>query len=148
MSNLLKYLLLLILWSSLLYANIVFAANENSQMVLVSGSTPPHLTQSELRRLYLGAPVTKHGKKLVPLRNESDELLYEMFLQKVISMSASRYEQFLVKRVYRGAGSRLRVATKFKKVVALLKQRSDMVSFMWKVDAENTNGINIIQPLW
>lgn len=148
MSKLTRHSLLLILFGGLLCANIAFAGRDEPQMVLVSGSTPPQLTYTELRRLYLGASITKLGRKLVPLRNKSDNLLYEMFLQKVISMSASRYERFLVKRVYRGAGSRLPVINKPDKIVQMLKQRSDMVSFMWEADAIKADGINIIQPLW
>lgn len=143
-----KYVLLIMLLAILPAVNSTYAANPEQQLVLVSASSMPIFTPRELRRFYLGAPVTKKGRQLTPIRNESDELLYEVFLQKVISMSESRYERFLIKRVYRGAGSSPRSIKRAKKLTKFLLLRDNSISFMWKSDAEKIPGIKIIQPLW
>jgi len=148
MNKLKSCVLLLVLMIFLLGTNSIFADNGPQKMVLVSSSAIPAFTPRELRRFYLGASVTKQGNLLTPIRNKSDNLLYEVFLQKVISMSDNRYERFLIKRVYRGAGSSPRSIKTAAKLNKFLLLRSNAVSFMWEADAKKISGIKIIQPLW
>ncbi|MCL5669464.1 MAG: hypothetical protein M1392_05745 [Gammaproteobacteria bacterium] len=47
------------------------------------------------------------GVQLVPLLNTGDPMLYEVFLQKVIFLSARNYERQVLSRVFRMGGRRL-----------------------------------------
>jgi hypothetical protein len=72
-----------------------FAAD---RLVLIasSGSTVSSLNSLEMQKIFLGLTVFVDGKELHPLRNESDELMRQIFYQDIISMSESTYERRLL----------------------------------------------------
>lgn len=119
-------------------------------MVLVTsfGSKMPTLSKQEVRKLFLGFPVTKNSQIIISLSNRTDELLYEVFLQKIIFMSSRIYERQLMSRVLKYGGNRPKYYLNNAKLVEALKSNEHMVTFMWRSTVATTPGIKILQPLW
>jgi hypothetical protein len=123
---------------------------ETRALVLVSSkaSQLPSLSQAEVRRLYLGKPIDIRGVHVVPLRNAGDPLLYEVFLQKVVYMSAQSYERLVLAHVYQSGGQRPPMYEESKKLLGALQQDPGSVTFMWRSEAQAIPDIEIVQVLW
>lgn len=120
------------------------------RMVLVSAAATviAPLTPLELRRLYLGVSIVQNGNALKPLRNGTDPLLYEVFLQKVIFLSARNYEHQLLSQVFRQGGRRPPLYRNADELLAALRTESGAVTYMWANTAEALPGIRIIGDIW
>jgi len=120
------------------------------RLVLVTGahSTIPSLTSVEVRKLFLGKPIIKDGVRIEALRNASDTLLQEVFLQKVIFMSERAYERQLLSNVFREGGHRPSAYKDLKSLAAELQTRPAALSYMWAGTAQATPGIKIVSELW
>jgi hypothetical protein len=80
-----------------------------TKLVLVASARSPiaPISAADARRLYLGVPLVQDGHEVVPLRNVTDSATQELFLQRVLFMSAQAYERQMAGRVYRSGGNRL-----------------------------------------
>jgi hypothetical protein len=74
-----------------------------ADLVLVAGgrSQLPAISPKEVRKIFLGVQVHLGEKEVVPFMNGSITETKELFLQKVLFMSASVYERHMVGRVFR-----------------------------------------------
>lgn len=97
----------------------------------------------ELKKLYLGVPVYKGSRRIVPIRNRSDRFLYEVFLQKIIHMSADNYESRFFRK-----DAQAPTVFDADQVFSQLNSNRHSVSFMWQETAQTEPGIRIIQTLW
>lgn len=104
-----------------------------SQLVLVTAKATGirSLTTSEIRRLLMGLPVSKNGKKLEAVINQSDPLLYQVFLQKVVFMSAQVYERHLLENVVQLGGQRPTIHNQQEALVEDLHRHPGKVSYIW-----------------
>ena len=120
------------------------------RLVLVSGgnSDIPPLAPTQVRKLYLGAPLIVHGKRIEPLRNTSDLLLYEVFLQKIVFMSARNYERQLLSQVFREGGGQPKVFEDTDELTDILRKNPHTVSYMWSDTATGRPGLKVVQELW
>jgi len=120
------------------------------QLVLVSSSESAvtGLSNKETRKVFLAVPTVVDGVRLKPLLNESDPLVSEVFLQKVIFMSKSKYERQLVSRVFRVGGSRPPVFKDIAKLLAELRASPDRITYMWSDQFTPTDGVKSIGVLW
>jgi len=125
-------------------------AQQIRTLVLVTGadSTIPLLSDREIRKLYLGVQVTKNGQRLTPLRNLVDPLLEEVFLQKVIFLSARAYEDQLLSRVFRLGGLRPISYDNQERLVEALHVSSNAVTYMWATDVYGEKRLKKIGELW
>ncbi|HHJ16365.1 MAG TPA: hypothetical protein ENJ80_06665 [Gammaproteobacteria bacterium] len=57
------------------------------------------LSPQEVRRIYLGAPYSSRDGTLYPLQNNSNPILQEVFLQKILFMSRNAYKRILASRL-------------------------------------------------
>lgn len=126
------------------------SAAETRKLVLVTHtkSKISPLTKLALRHLYLGAPIKQRGVRIISVRNMSDPLLYEVFLQKVMHMSASNYERLMISRIYQRGGQRLITVSKTADLVPILQRNLNTLSFMWEETALSTPNIKIVNILW
>lgn len=106
------------------------------------------IADAEVRRLFLGRAVVKGGLYLSPVINQTDPLLYEVFLKKVVFMSAAAYERHLLSNIVRQGGLRPPVAEDPTALIKLLRRDPQGVSFMWEDTARRTSGVIIIKELW
>jgi len=116
-------------------------------LVLVTNSDlaikrfPPN----ELRKLFLGFPIIVDGTTLIPLRNYSDDLLKETFLQKVMYMSERHYDRQLLSLAFRTGRSRPPIYTDHNSLIQALKHEPASISVIWFKDVNEDNALRIIQ---
>ena len=125
-----------------------FAADRSLVLVRSEQAVAPALTEQEVRKLFLGEALIKDGQRVQALRNLTDPFLYEVFLQKIIFMSARNYERQLLSRVFRLGGQRPPVYENFYEMIAVLKSNPVAVTFMWEDDAKSIPGIKVSTLLW
>lgn len=120
------------------------------EMVLVTAADSPvsTLTPAQLRRLYLGTPMESRGVMLIPLRNISDAYLYEVFLQKVVTMSARHYDRHLLGQTFRGNNQRLPAYDDLPTLIDTLTNTPGTVSFMRAETLKDQPGLRVIQTIW
>lgn len=108
------------------------AAAADPELVLVASARSPlaQITVVDARKLFLGLPMTFHGLTIRPVRNLSDGVVTEMFMQKVMFMSAEDYERQIQTRVSRTGGSPPAGYGEFTRLMAALEQDPLTVSYM------------------
>lgn len=116
--------------------------------VLVAPVSSPVATlpPADVRKAYLGVPVTINGETLLPLRNTSDPVLEEAFLQKVLFMSRDAYERLLLTRVMRGGVRPGSYDSETQLLNALTANRAT-ITYMWENKSGKT-GIKVVTKLW
>jgi hypothetical protein len=129
---------------------ISLALGEELGLVFVtsSKSTTPALTAGEIRKLYLGVTLLADGQTIKPLRNNSDDYLQEVFMQKVMFMSTPTYERQILSRVFRIGGTRPPVYNNLDKLIDALEADPSTLSYMSRKDAQATPDIKIIGNVW
>ncbi len=120
-------------------------------LVLVADarSDMPPLTLREVRKAYLGITVVRNGQRIQPLLNRTDEVLYEIFLQKVMFMSSQAYQRQLMKRFLHAKGRALRVYRYRAKLFAALAEEPLAVTYlMWRNEAARHPNLKVVSELW
>src|SRR3569833_4459775 len=124
-----------ILWVALIWLALCGAApaEEPNSLILVTdkASGITSLTSSELRRLFLGLPVRKNDRPLVPLIIQCDPVLYQVFLQKVVFMSSQSYERHLLDSVIQLGGQRPKIHYQQDALNSDLHHHPGTVIFIW-----------------
>ena len=131
-----------LIWSMLAWA-------AEPQLVLVAGGASPlqEISPEQARRLYLGIPVVLHGHEITPLRNLSDRTIQEVFLQRVLYMSAQAYERQMAARIFRGGGNELRSYGTLKQLSEALGRDPWAISYMSADTAAHLPDIKILGGL-
>ena len=126
------------------------ARADGRSLVLVTAelSSVQSLSLREVRRLYMGLPIIVNDQRLLPLLNVSEPLVYQIFLQEVVHMSAANYERRLLRQVLRFGGSRPVKYEQQERLLRSLRETPGAVSFMWRDAAGAESGIQIIGELW
>jgi len=136
----------------LLLSGMSLPADEPNEATLVLVSAADlgdgQLTPNQLRRVFLGIPVSIDGEAIRALRNTSDPLLIEIFLQKVVYMSKHRYKRQLVSQTFRTGQMRPPNFNEHDDLVQALKSIPGSVTVMWERDAKKDPALHIIQTLW
>jgi hypothetical protein len=137
--------ILAILCAACLLLAMQLASAEEYRIVVVAsaGSGIQSISAKEVRRAYLGASIVLNGVEVKPLLNQSDKLVTEMFLQKVLFMSADAYERQLISRAFRG-GSSPKAYNNPEDLLAALRINNAAITFMLYDTAIITPGIRII----
>jgi len=138
-----RYILILIICLAL--SPILASANDKLAIVTNANSDITSINPKELRRLYLGLRVAKNSKQLSAIRNHSDEILHEAFLQKVMFMSSRTYERQLNLRTIRKGLKPPSIISTQKGVLSAITQASNGIAYMWKTQAENNPDIRILE---
>jgi hypothetical protein len=123
--------------------SMVHAEEQHIAIVASAGSVIKAISAKQVRRAYLGASIVLDGVEIKPLRNQTNKLAEEVFLQKVLFMSAEAYERQLLARAFRG-GSRPKAYENFSDLLAALQNDNATITFMQYEKAISTPGIRII----
>jgi len=113
-------------------------------VVAATASPVDHLTRKELRRLYLGVPYQTLSGQLRPVRNESDPMLREVFLQKIMFMSRNVYQRALATRLVQLREAGPAEYTNAGKLISALLAKPDLVSYIWSSDHPEDGGLKIL----
>jgi hypothetical protein len=128
---------------------VSYAASERALVLVTSAASDlDQLSPPEVRRLYLGAPVSRNGQSLEPLRNLSDEALQEVFLQRVVYLSERAYERQIISRVFRLGGKRPVAFDDSAQLVDALRASPGTVSYMWADEVPADAGLTVLVELW
>jgi hypothetical protein len=129
-------------------AHGALAAERSLVLVRSEQATVPPLTEQEVRKLFLGEALIKNGQRVQALRNGTSPFLYEVFLQKIVFMSARNYERQLLSRVFRLGGQRPPAYEDLNELIAALMNNPAAVTFMWEDEARTIPGIKVSTQLW
>lgn len=114
-------------------------------LVVAARSAPiDYLSRQEIRRLYLGVPLQVEGGTLQPVRNTSDTMLQEVFLQKILAMSKNAYRRVLAARLVRLREPGPAEARDIDKLIQMLLANPYLVSYLWKSDFPENNELKIL----
>jgi len=120
-------------------------AMECPLLVVAAASSPvDHMTRHELRRLYLGVPYQTRSGQLRPVRNESDPMLREVFLQKIMFMSRNAYRHALATRLVQLREAGPAEYTNTGKLVNALLAKPNLVSYIWNSEQPEDGGLRIL----
>ncbi|MFH0344450.1 MAG: hypothetical protein ACHBNF_20540 [Chromatiales bacterium] len=132
-----------------LHGGLVLAADERTVVLAASATSDiPPLTVQEIRKLFLGVPLDKNGKRIMPLLNKSNRLLYEVFLQNVAFMSAPAYEQQVLSIVFRLGGKRPDRYTDLNALLDALRKNPEAVTYLWDDQVRKDQGTKLVSKLW
>ena len=130
--------------------NINSSATTQRSLLLVcdANSTLSYLSPTEIRKLFLNVPVVKDGVQLKPLRNISDPLISDVFLQSVIFMSKRSYERKLLSRIFRYGGKNIPAYSNIPELKAELHLYPEAVTYMWSDQVEHDKSVKSLGVLW
>jgi len=120
----------------LMFAMVLGPANAAragaSDLVIVVDETSPirSISVADVRRRFLGIPLVVDGVEVVPVRNLSDADFYELFLQRVLFMSAPNYERRMLNKVFREGGDRILAVTSNDELYRTLHKDPRRISFV------------------
>ena len=133
-----------------LAATVALAAQaDTGRLVLVADASSPlaPLTVNDVRRLYLGVPLSQDGRAINAVRNAENPVVKEMFLQQVLFMSAQAYERQLSARTLRGGGSRIPELRESRTLLEALAADPHAVTFMQSAAAARRSGLRVLAEL-
>jgi len=147
--NISKYLSptgLTTLFVSLLLSLPVFS----KELVLVSSVNANYepLSSFEVRKIFLGYPIKRGNASINAIRNKIDEDSYQIFLQKVIHLSARNYERRIMSKTFRTGTPAVGEIETLSALKDKLHRNEFNVSVMWLEDAQLDSSIKVIQRLW
>lgn len=121
----------------------------HTAVVAVAATSPLRpLSRETLRRAYLGLPTRQDGLRLEPLINRSDPLLHEIFLQKVIFLSARTYERLLLTRTLRSGTRPPPSYSRPEDLAEALARSPGAIAVLWREQVEADPRLRVLQVLW
>jgi hypothetical protein len=123
-------------------------ATQSVVLVVRADSSVRALDSVDVRKLFLGLPVLVNGDPLHPLRNRSDPLLDQIFLQQIVAMSQPGYDREILILVNRQRSLRPAEYSSVAAVVTALEADPNAVSFMWLRDVGHNPKLRVIRVLW
>jgi len=146
-----KYASLITLLGCLCLICTGIAAQPSQRSLLLVCSADANLeslSHAEVRKIFLGVPVTKGQVRLRPLLNSTDPLATDVFLQQVVFMSRREYERQLLSRVFRLGDPRPPEYDEIDSLVEDLLDTPGSLSFMWSEQLESHAGLKSLGILW
>lgn len=119
-------------------------------LLLVAGeqSETGTFSRAELRKIFLGIPVTRNDVRIRPLLNSTDALVMNVFLQQVVFMSEREYKRQLLSRVFRLGDQRPSEYDNIDELVDALSKTPGSLTFMWAEQFETQSGLVSLGVLW
>lgn len=123
-------------------------AEERLLLVVAAESPVTALSSIDVHKLFLGLTVVVNEHRLHALRNDSDELMHQIFFQSVVSMSESVYDRRMLALTLQQGRAAPPVLRSTRAVVDALVNDPDAVSFAWAVDVERDPRVKALRILW
>ena len=122
----------------------------DESVVLVTSSTSPitDMSSLDIRKAYLGISVTVEGRTILPMRQEQDSRLNQIFLQSVIAMSQKSYERRLLSMMLKFGTPRPGKADNREALVEALQRNPYAIGYMWMSDAASDPRVTTVKVLW
>ncbi len=136
--------------NSLAASTVLAVKAEPEALVLVTANNI-HIDQistKEVRKLFLGLPISREEHTLVAIANNSDPKLIQVFLQKVIFMSEHMYKRQLQLRRFQSGNRRIEGIKQIDQLVRILEDTPYSLTYMWSKTAKSFNQLHILKTLW
>ena len=120
-------------------------------VVLVARSDSPIETVDPLdvRKLYLGFSVrAENDLSLRAATNQSENKLFEIFLQDVMAMSARSYDRRLLTLTLQSGRRRPDIYRNVAELIDALRGDPSLMSFMWQEDFEKAGDLKVLRVIW
>jgi hypothetical protein len=126
------------------------ARGTGDHVVLIIGAASPvtALDVVDVRRIFLGIPVMHDGVMLTAIRNESDPVLQQVFLQNIVSMSPSAYERRLLVLSLEQGRRPPPVYADLNRLLAAVAGDTRIVSYAWASSIVHHARLRVLRPLW
>lgn len=125
---------------------MAYADEQRIAIIVNAESNITTISAKQARRAYLGASIVLSGIEIKPLLNQTDTLATEVFLQRILFMSADAYERQLISRSFQG-GSRPKAYENLSALLTALHNDNAAITFMLYETAAEIPGIRIIGKL-
>ena len=125
------------------------AENPPLQLVMVTSahSRIEALSRLMLRKIYLGLPSGVSSQSIHPLINQSNWMLHEVFLQKVLFMSKKAYERHLRHTKF-SSNTVLPVAYRSEaRLIEYLNAHPDSITFLTEQTAAQLPSVRVVTRL-
>jgi hypothetical protein len=125
------------------------AAVAADRVVLIANVNNPVsvLNTLEVQKLFLGLTLPAGRSTQHPLRNESDELLRQIFYQNIISMSESTYERRLLALTLQQGRTAPPIYKSSRELLSAVAADPAAISFAWAADVANDPRIKVLRVL-
>lgn len=105
-------------------------ADQKLVVVVAKGSKLTSISRSELKRCFLGDPISAGGKTLVPFNSEPNTPSRSSFDSAILSMSPSEVGRFWVDRKVRGQSAAPRSLPSMAHVVKVVQKFPNAISYV------------------
>jgi hypothetical protein len=125
------------------------AAVAVDRVVLIANVDNPVsvLNTLEVQKLFLGLTLPAGRSTQHPLRNESDEILRQIFYQNIISMSESTYERRLLALTLQQGRTAPPIYKSARELLSAVAADPAAISFAWAADVANDPRIKVLRVL-
>jgi hypothetical protein len=125
------------------------AAVAADRVVLIANVNNPVsvLNTLEVQKLFLGLTLPAGRSTQHPLRNESDEILRQIFYQNIISMSESTYERRLLALTLQQGRTAPPIYKSSRELLSAVAADPAAISFAWAADVANDPRIKVLRVL-
>jgi len=138
-------------WGTALLISLMMVFTIQAKELVLVGSTAADfkpLSLFETRNIFLGYQVKRGDITLTAIRNINDEASYQIFLQKVVHLSARNYERRLMSKTFRTGTATVQASESLTTLKKQLYSNKYSVSVMWLKDVELNDKLKVIQVLW
>jgi len=132
----------------LLMSSSILAADKSVVLVANHQTNIEKLTPNDLKKVYLGLARKNGEVKIIPIRNHSDNVLHEVFLQHVIRMSSRYYERILTKMTLDSGVTRPKSFKSHNQLTKEIESNNNNITYMWSTQVENHPNLKVIQVIW
>jgi hypothetical protein len=132
----------------LLGASTPVFATEELVLIVSTRSDVEQLDSPLVRRLFLGLTVTRHGARLRPVLNEADPEIQELFLQTIVSMSASTYDRYVLRLSMLQGRTQPTVYKSNVELINAVAADPTVVGYVWARDVAHDPRIRILRIVW
>ena len=140
---------LLLLFSLLLLLVKPIMSDVVSEVVLVTheSSVVESISIPEIRRLYLGFPVSSNGINK-PVINRTTSKIYADFLKNIMHMTEDGYKRKIIRRVFRYGSDYIKELDSLEIIVRHLEEHPGDVVFVYMKDIPQMGNVKIVMRLW
>ncbi len=111
-------------------------------VVVVNANAPVQsLTANQVRDIYLGEKRRWNGVRVAPVDYKSNQTLQDRFLDSVLYMDASAYNNYWIKRAFRDGLKRPTVAVSPQEALQAVAQNAGGIGFFYASDVSGATGV-------
>jgi hypothetical protein len=123
-------------------------ARQELALIVSAQSKVDQLDAPLAKRLFLGLTVAENGVRLRPLLNESDAQLKDLFLEYIVSMSNSTYNQYLLRLALLQGRTKPPVYKSSRELIDAVAADPTVVGYVWVEDAVHDPRVRVLRIVW